>query len=314
MVVTDLHGDWPLYQRYRDVFLHLRAHDLADTLLLTGDYIHSYGPPEYDGSLEIGLDLLGLHRELGPNLVVLLGNHEMPHIYPYILSRGDKTDTAGFEHSMGRQRDAIITFFDQHPFFVRTRAGVSICHAGAFPQAVQAHSMKQLRAFSHQALLDKGRRIPRARLAAVCEALQHTLDAPYDRVVRDYFAVPNSDDARYYDYIISQIARSDQRFDLLWDVMHNRNERDYGTTLYTGYVTALLRALSTDYAPQSTLITGHLTCNHGYHVLANDAQLRIASGEHARPHHEARYVLFDAGRVVPNAHALVAGLGCIFDE
>jgi Icc-related predicted phosphoesterase len=40
MVVTDLHGDWDAYARYRDRFVELRAAGQADCLIVTGDLIH----------------------------------------------------------------------------------------------------------------------------------------------------------------------------------------------------------------------------------------------------------------------------------
>ena len=52
MVVTDLHGDWDAYQRYRDHFLDLRANGRADYFILTGDLIHYEGSETEDKSLE----------------------------------------------------------------------------------------------------------------------------------------------------------------------------------------------------------------------------------------------------------------------
>ena len=40
MVVTDLHGDWDSYARYRDRFIELHAAGQADCLIFTGDLIH----------------------------------------------------------------------------------------------------------------------------------------------------------------------------------------------------------------------------------------------------------------------------------
>ena len=59
MVVTDLHGDWDAYQRYRDRFVDLQASGQADYLIFTGDLIHREddGP---DQSLEIVLDVISL--------------------------------------------------------------------------------------------------------------------------------------------------------------------------------------------------------------------------------------------------------------
>jgi predicted phosphodiesterase len=81
MIVTDLHGDWDAYRRYRDRFLQLQANGRADYFILTGDLIHHEGAVEEDQSLAMVLDVFALQQELGDRLIYLLGNHEMPHIY-----------------------------------------------------------------------------------------------------------------------------------------------------------------------------------------------------------------------------------------
>ncbi|MFN2283634.1 MAG: metallophosphoesterase [Anaerolineae bacterium] len=313
MVVTDLHGDWPLYQRYRDVFLALRERELADTLVITGDFIHSEGPPETDKSLDIVLDLMALRETLGPRLVVLLGNHELPHLYAVVLSKGEHVYTPRFEASLGDHRDAVQAFFDSLPFFVRTHAGLSICHAGAFPQARDREAMAQLFAFSHRDVWERAiQKAPLAYRAALRQRLGELSHAPYDELVRDYFAIADADDPHYDDFLISQFAMAEPAFDLLWDAFNGSNELQYGEVAYAGYVAALLHHLSEDYATQSILVTGHIGCRGGYRVVAGGRQLRLASGVHARPYESARYLLFDAGKPVENVKALLPGIGSVF--
>ena len=313
MAVTDLHGDWPLYQRYRDVFLALRERELADTLVITGDFIHSEGPPETDKSLDIVLDLMALRETLGPRLVVLLGNHELPHLYAVVLSKGEHVYTPRFEAALGDHRDAVQAFFDSLPFFVRTHAGISICHAGAFPQARDREALAQLFAFSHRDVWERAiQKAPLAYRAALRQRLGELSHAPYDELVRDYFALTDADDPHYDDFLISQFAMAEPAFDLLWDAFNGSNELQYGEVAYAGYVAALLHHLSEDYATQSILVTGHIGCRAGYRVVAGRRQLRLASGVHARPYESARYLLFDAGKPVENVKALLPGIGSVF--
>jgi hypothetical protein len=315
MVVTDLHGDWPLYQRYRDIFLALRERELADTLIFTGDFIHSEGPPEADKSLDIVLDLMALRQTLGPRLVILLGNHELPHLYAVVLSKGDHVYTPRFEEALGDHRDAVQTFFDSLPFFVRTRAGVSICHVGAFPQARDRDAMAQLFAFSHRDVWEHGAaRVPLPYRVPLRQRLGELSHAPYDELVRDYFAITDVNDPHYDDFLISQFAMAEPAFDLLWAAFSESNELQYGEVAYAGYVVALLRHLSEDYAPQSILVTGHIGCRNGYRVVADGRQLRLASGVHAYPYESARYLLFDAGKSVANVKALLPGIGSVFAQ
>ncbi|MDX1523080.1 MAG: metallophosphoesterase family protein, partial [Anaerolineae bacterium] len=60
MVVTDLHGDWDAYRRYRDRFVALQAAGKADYFIFTGDLIHRESLKEPDKSLEIVLDVIAL--------------------------------------------------------------------------------------------------------------------------------------------------------------------------------------------------------------------------------------------------------------
>lgn len=314
MVITDLHGDWPMYQRYRDVFLGLHAQGLAHTLLFTGDVIHSGGSPEDDRSVEIMLDILSLRDELGDHLVVLLGNHELAHVYPFVLSKGNHVYTTQFEHAMGKRRKAIVDFFDGLPFYARTPAGVTLCHAGAFPQVRDPVALTQVLTFSHRALLQAGAaRIPQERFTEFFDAFDAAQTIPYEQQVREFFDVAGPEDPRFYDYLISQLAMERPEFNLLWEVLFNRNELDYGEVKYSGYVLDLLRALSRDYAPQRVLVTGHIRCANGYHMVAGKQQLRLASAMHAKPFRSARYLLFDAAKPVHSATDLLAGLGSVFD-
>ena len=71
MVVTDLHGDWDAYRRYRDSFFQLRDLGQADILIFAGDMIHASAPAHQDKSVEIVLDIIELKKELGDNLIYL---------------------------------------------------------------------------------------------------------------------------------------------------------------------------------------------------------------------------------------------------
>lgn len=66
MVVTDLHGDWEAYQRYRDRFLDLHHSGRADYLIITGDLIHQSIPENPDYSLDMVLDFLALRSSTSP--------------------------------------------------------------------------------------------------------------------------------------------------------------------------------------------------------------------------------------------------------
>jgi hypothetical protein len=100
-------------------------------------------------------------------------------------------------------------------------------------------------------------------------------------------------------------------FELLWAVFFSRNEWDDGMKAYGVSVDALLRHLSDGFHRQEALVAGHIGCRGGYALISN-RQLRLASGSHAHPLTEGRYLLFDVEKPVQRDD-LVANLGSVFD-
>jgi hypothetical protein len=313
MVVTDLHGNWEGYRRYRDRFLALQAAGQADYLLFTGDLIHSEGPPRDDRSLEIVLDVLALRERLGERLIYLLGNHELPHLYGMTLAKGKHVYTPRFEAALGPHRSAILALFDRLPFYVRTRAGVSICHAGAAAELSVPGAATRLFGYSHRrvrAALEE--LLPAGQRRALRERFGQLNQARYADLARFYLAVSGPEDPRYDDLLVGYLAASHPDFALLWAALFNRNEREYGERDYGIFLDALLRELSAGYHRQEALVTGHVPCRGGYAVVAG-RQVRLASGAHAHPHRSGRYLLVDAGSEVSGVQELLAGLGSVFD-
>ncbi len=313
MVVTDIHGDWDLYARCRDIFLTGQARGELDALILAGDFIHSDDPAR-DRSLQITLDLMALKRELGPRLIVLLGNHEMAHIYHIVLARGRVLYTPTFEQAMGEHREAILDFFADLPFYVRTRSGVAVSHAGGFPEAREAPAMERLLTLSHRQVLARvARRWPPEAREALRAEIASRAGVPYALLAKRYMAVGGPDDPRYDDYLIGQLVSLEDEFNLLWSALFTKNERQYGGA-YFAYLDALLKALSVGYAQQRVMITGHVGCDGGYLILGHGRQFRIASGKHATPVEAGRYLLFDAAQPVDDAQALMAGLKSVWQR
>jgi len=314
MVVTDLHGAWDTYQRYRDRFLALQADGHADYLIFTGDLIHSEGPPQTDRSLDILLDLLALRQDLGARLIYLLGNHELPHLYGVTLVKGQHVYTPRFEAALGAHRQPIYALFDQLPFYVRTRAGVSVCHAGAAAELSAPGAAARVFSYSHQRVRGAVEALlPEDQRPAIRERYGHLNGARYADLARHYLAVTSPDDPHYDDLLIGYLVTSHPDFELLWEALFNRNEHQYGLGNYAIFLDALLRELSADYHPQELLVTGHVPCRGGYTVVA-DRQLRLASAAHAHPPRQGRYLLFDVAQPVRQAQELLRGLGSVFEQ
>jgi hypothetical protein len=314
MVVTDLHGDWDAYSRYRDRFLDLEAHRQADTLIFTGDLIHSDGPVEEDRSLDIVLDVLALRASLGDRVIYLLGNHELTHLYGITLQKGAHLYTPAFEAAIGEHRADIISFFDGLPFYARTQAGVSLCHAGAFAGAGGPGVMLRLFNCSHRRIWEEVSALLSADQRASLRAQFARLDGEsYDDLARRYLAVSGPDDPRYNDLLIGFVVSSTHpEFRLLWTALFSSNEWECGEDEYALRLDTMLRELSRGFHQQCVLVAGHMACSGGYALIAGGRQLRLASGSHAYPFEAGRYLLFDMERPVRQADELLNGLGSVF--
>lgn len=310
MVVTDLHGDWEIYRRYRDRFISLHSRGQTDYLIFTGDLIHR-GDQGPDQSLDIVLDVIALHAEYGPAVMYLCGNHELPHIYSIILSRGETLYTPPFEAAMsrGRHTDRVLALFRSLPFYVRTRAGVAITHAGAPSVIARPGQGQKLFNWSHQALLQWAEEIIAGEdveaLRAGYARLNH---APYNVLARHYLAVSDPADPRYDNLLRGMFATQHPLFDsLLWPALFTRCEQEYGLADYAIFLDALLQELSADYHAQQVLVTGHIPLRGEYRIVAR-RHLRLAGGLHAASPAKRRYLLFDAAEPVSGPEALVRGL------
>lgn len=316
MVVTDLHGDWDAYQRYRDRFVDLQAKGQADCLVFTGDLIHAE-TSEPDKSLEIVLDVMDLQATYGSAIIYLSGNHELPHIYGINLAKGQRVYTPDFEKALtqNQARDKVVPLFDSLPFFVYTKAGVTIAHAGAPALMVEPGNTQKLLNWSHQELLTwADEMLAPEDLQALRNGFAKMHERiPYDKLAKYYLAVSGPDDPRYNDLLRGFIASSHPTFDqILWSALFTRCEKEYGFADYAIFLDAMLKQLSTDFYPQQVLVAGHITIRGGYNIIAQ-RHLRLASNApHATPRNAGQYLLFDAAQPVNDVKDLLNGLGSVF--
>ncbi|HRV93591.1 MAG TPA: metallophosphoesterase family protein [Anaerolineae bacterium] len=315
MVVTDLHGDWDAYERYRDRFASLHDSGQADYLIFTGDLIHAENPKK-DKSLEIISDILALRLTYGEAIIVLCGNHELPHIYSITLAKGDRHFTPDFEKALSQSewREEITSLFHALPFYIRTRAGVSLTHAGA--PAIVAEPDRAIALFNwrHRRLLDWAMQIMSQEDIPTLRQGYSRLnqDLPYDMLAKYFLAVSGPDDPRYDDLLRGFIATSHPDFEaLLWPALFTRCEQEYGLADHRIFVDALLQALSTEFSAQNFLVTGHITIKGGHETVTKQ-HLRLASAHHATPRRAGQYLLFDTSSPVDSITTLVNQLGTVF--
>jgi hypothetical protein len=316
MVVTDLHGDWEAYERYRDCFVGLQARGQADCLIFTGDLIHSE-IPETDKSLEIVFDVLALQATYGSAVIYLCGNHEMPHIYGITLAREHRDYTPDFEKALSQSqyRAEVMALFDSLPFYIRTKAGVSITHAGASAATAEPANALKLFHWSHQELLARVNKVLAAEDVAALRAGYSNLNhISYEALAKYYLAVSGPDDPRYDDLLRGFIIGGYPTFNQsLWPALFTRCEKEYSLADYGIFLDALLKELSVGFFPQQLLVAGHINIKGGHEIIAR-RHLRLASAGHAIPRQAGQYLLFDTGQPIRDIKNLLRGLGSVYHQ
>jgi hypothetical protein len=314
MVVTDLHGDWDAYQRYRDRFVDLQAKGQADYLIVTGDLIHA-DPPLQDNSLSILLDILKLRAIYNEAIIYLCGNHELPHIYGFGLSRGKREYTPAFETTLSdsAHRSEVIELLRDLPFYVRTTAGVSVTHAGAADVMADENNAAKLFAWDHQRTLSEADAFLAAQnIDGMRRAYARLSQAQsYEELAKHYLAVSDPLDPRYDDLLRGFIVTANPDFQVLYSALFTRCEQEYGLAEYAETLQLMLHHLSTDYVSQKVLVAGHTAVQNGFQIVA-EKHLRIASGSHAKPRETGRYLLFDAARPIKEAADLLPSIHTVY--
>lgn len=305
-VVTDLHGDWVAYSRYRDHFLHLYDLGQADILIFLGDVIHGYGSAAEDASVPIILDIMQLQTLIGPHRVVMvLGNHELPHIYGVPLAKGNLEFTSRFEHSLGDRRTEVIRFLKSLPFWVRTPGGVMLTHAGPTASIASQDIAAYFSTFSHDTLLGAtDQLLDREDVTELIGEYFHMLPAEYDEAAQYYLGVNGPEDARYLDLLRGFLTSNLQEWSLINDFFFNQCEAGISASFYRQILRRFLESYSLEGCPQRVLVTGHMAVRGGFTVIA-DHQLRFASWTHAIPKDKSCFLLFDTARPVKMAEELV---------
>ena len=320
LVVTDLHGAWEPYTRVRDIFLEKHERGEADTLVISGDLIHPASADQADESLAMLQDVMRLQVELGAERVVMLiGNHELPHIYSIPLAKGDMVFTPAFEKALGEigeSRATVLDFLAELPFYAVTSGGVLLTHAGAAPEVADPETFGHLLQADHIALLDiVEERLREFGYDQARASYERIAKVSYKREVRELMGITSVSDPRYNDLLRGTLATTDNyEFDLIWSALFARNEQDMGLPAYTQVVQRFLQAVSqVSGIDVSVLVSGHIVTRGGY-GLVGEQQLRLSTYAHARPNEAGLYLLLDCTRPARIAADLIPGLRPVYPE
>ncbi len=322
MVITDLHGNGGVWQRLRDEFL--RAHEAGEVqrLIMCGDLIHS-NSPDFDDSLSMVLDVMRLQADLGPDTIVMLcGNHEMPHIYGMTLARGDHEYTPPFEaalvqldqdDSIPQSRADVIDFLASLPFYAFTAAGVLIAHAGPARKINTPKVAEKLLNLDHHAFIESiDEELARYDLEHARNLYATRAGDEYDNIVKHQLAVESEDDPRYNHLLRSFVYSTREEFQLMWEALFTRNELEFPNDMrrvvaYSESILNFLDAMSA-HSPayrQRMIVSGHIVIENGGHDLVDMFHMRLATHEHARPQSAGEYLLLDCAADIRNANDLV---------
>lgn len=322
LVTTDLHGAGAVYDHLRARFLRLREQGVVQRWIICGDLIHASGPEEEDASLRMLIDVMKLQEELGRETVILLlGNHEMPHIYGVSLAKGNISFTPRFENALTQldhqslsyyRRHDVMAFLRRLPFYVRTKAGVTLSHAGAALPLAAANLVEVILDFDHDALL----KLADDRMRAKYDMFALKTNTRYLAQAKTELAVDGPHDPRLPELARSMVVtQTCDDFNLLWDVLFATNETS-GTPL-SGYQEIVRKALKqlSAFGPyeQRVIVAGHIGVEGG-HKLVGLQQLRLASYSHARPNEAGEVLLLDCATPIQDAEELVAHLRPTLDD
>lgn len=325
MVVTDLHGAWDAYHKLRDLFLERHAKSEVDHFVLCGDLIHNEGMEEVDASLDMLLDVMALQAELGKDKVImLLGNHELPHIYGLTLAKGSVEFTPRFEGALTRldqrykaplKRKEIREFLASLPFFARTKGGVLITHAGAASDVSSTKHVERLLNLEHDDLIKLADgELKKFDIGSLQRGYSHFTGITYDEQAKHYLAVSGTEDPRYNELLrVLFLSGQNTDFDLMWNTLFSQNELDVGESAYLKTLKNFLNYFSTVCKTElRVLVSGHISVKNGY-VEVGKQQLRLASCTHAFPRKSARYLMLDCEKTINSSEDLVPCLYYVFE-
>jgi hypothetical protein len=212
-------------------------------------------------------------------------------------------------------RKSIISYLADLPFFVRTKAGVLLTHAGAAPDVSSSKHVERLLQIDHFALIASAdQELKKFDIASLQRGYSHFTGLSYEDQAKRYLAVTGPDDPRYNDLLrVLFLSGLNTDFDLTWNTLFSQNDLEVGELAYQRTLKNFLQYFS-EVSPheQRVLVAGHIGVKDGYAEVGKQ-QLRLASYTHAFPKRSARYLLLDCEKPVKTVSDLIPSLKFVFD-
>jgi len=149
LVASDLHGNYPDFDRMRSLFIDAQISTGDAYLLFLGDLVHgpSYSEEEWpdfmgtfyeDRAPEVFGDFLKLREQYPGRVFSLLGNHEHAHVGgpntgKYSRPGFEHDERGWFEHAVGSRRmNGFLSAMREFPIVALTPAGVVFTHGAPY--------------------------------------------------------------------------------------------------------------------------------------------------------------------------------------
>jgi hypothetical protein len=274
LYASDIQGHEADFDRVLQRFSLLKEKHQATKLILGGDLLHGY--PGYE---DRSFSLLQRVMELGdPQIILLMGNHELSHVLHWRLRKGGLSFVENLEAKFGPHRRKYAQFLCSLPFGVLTAGGILLNHTGPSgalsPEPSQGQDEVLWNWFWN---LDFRSSLPPGPV-------------PLDAFEPEYGAS----------------LLNSKRGETLWEAFMNKNEFQI-----EDYEKVLKRYLRRFDPPCRYLISGHIPAPEGFQVIS-DRQLRVCTSYGAKDQNSKKLLLVDAARTYANMGEILGGLQPLF--
>ncbi len=278
-VVSDIHGNLAHYQQIVHDFKQEQQKAGAAAsikLLFLGDVVHGYTSD--DGTMAILLDLM---QRNDPDVLCLLGNHELMHVYHLDMYKAGSPFCQQLEACIAEDRSKFVELFMRFPVAACWQ-NILLQHVGAsavFKTVAGGRDFVQfLHEWSHLQTLRS--------LVKECGYSVHDLLSTWTPAFGACF-------------LASELGAN------IRQAFFSKNELEYGTQAYRKYLEVMLRCFNNLLPERGTplewVVTGHIAEQNGYNVIGH--QLRICSS-HGSPLH-GKILKLDSAKTYNSMSAIV---------
>lgn len=280
MVVSDIQGNKRDFERIIQLYQLLKNHKKIEYLLICGDLIHGY--PGYDDeSFELLNTIIEL-RKSDPNIIHLMGNHELAHVLHWNLQKGIINFTMNLEEKIQSNRAHYWSYLNDLPFAITTENGLFINHTGP------------------------------------SKALGGVKDPVYDLYLSIYKPHQWYQNLNFYrEFKMNEELKTNfnQEFGLkikdkaegflAWEVFMNKNEYEYKKR-YPKVIETFLENMSKIH-PVHLLVSSHIEESKGYKIV-HPKHFRVCTSYGASDDEDKKYLYLDTMTQFTDAESLISRL------